>query len=71
MLTNPVEPLHPHPWRTAEHFDKYWHVLWFTVNGGSFHVLYLLVLVLIAFLWRPAANNTRYIDGARNSNARC
>jgi len=39
-------------------------VLWFTVNGGSFHVLYLLVLVAIAFLWRPAANNTR-CAGAR------
>ena len=33
---------------------------WFTVDGGSFHVLYLAVLVSIAFLWRPAANNTRY-----------
>ena len=43
----------------AGNYRQYWHVRWFTVEGGSFHVLYLVVLCAVAFLWRPAANNTR------------
>ena len=46
---------------TAETYRQYWHVRWFTVEGGSFHVLYLFVVLAIAILWRPASNNTRCV----------
>lgn len=38
--------------------DKRWDTLW--AFEGMWHVIYFVVLVAIAFLWRPSANATAY-----------